>query len=641
MLFKSSFRSLLAFVVVLATALSASAEVVRVTIASRADVDFGYEKIVGRVFFAVDPKDPRNARIADIDKAPRNTAGLVEFSSDIYILRPKSGGNGVALLDVVNRGRLTVLTGFNRSGLFGGELGDGMLMKRGFTVVAVGWEFDVPLRPGNIRIEVPAASDASRPVQPMVSGQFIPEKADQSFTVGDLVGYEPADPNGPDTTLTLRHAVLGTPQVVPRMSWTLAGNTVTTTGVPFEAGAIYELTYRASRAPVAGLGFAAVRDVAAWIRHDGGAPASAKYMYAFGSSQSGRFLRTYLYQGFNTDVQGRQVFDGVMAHIAGAARLDLNRRGSTPTTLGGFSATAFPFAESAQRDPVSGATEGLLENARARQHQPKIIFTNTGVEYWGGGRSAALIHMSPDGTRDITPGPNARAYFLAGTQHGPGAFPPQQGLGQQRGNPTDYWWAMRALLVAMDRWVREGVAPPASRVPLLADDTLVASKVVAFPAIPGVQSPTTLTPVTRIASEMIRGGAGAGTPLPLLVPQVDPDGNERAGIRMPEVAEPLATYTGWNFRRPAIGAPDRIVPLLGSYVPLPRSAAERAAQHDPRRSIAERYPSRDAFMSRIAQSAAQLVKDGFLLEEDTIPVTRRAAEHWDLLMRTTTTSARR
>ena len=140
---------------------------------------------------------------------------------------------------------------------------------------------------------------------------------------------------------------------------------------------------------------------------------------------------------------------------------------------------------------------------------------------------------------------------------------------------------------------------------------------------------------------MIRGGAGAGTPLPLLVPQVDPDGNERAGIRMPEVAEPLATYTGWNFRRPAIGAPDRIVPLLGSYVPLPRSAAEREAQHDPRRSIAERYPSRDAYLSRIAQTAAQLVKDGVLLEEDTIPVTRRAAEHWDLLMRTTTTSAQR
>ena len=189
---------------------------------------------------------------------------------------------------------------------------------------------------------------------------------------GTSSGYEPAEASGPDTTLTLRRAVLGAPQVLPRASWTLSGNTVTTTDAPFEAGAIYELTYRASSAPIAGLGFAAVRDVAAWIRHDSRAPASAKYAYAFGSSQSGRFLRTFLYQGFNTDVQGRQVFDGVMAHIAGAARLDLNRRGSTPTTLGGFSATAFPFAESAQRDPVSGVTEGLLDNERARRHQPKI-----------------------------------------------------------------------------------------------------------------------------------------------------------------------------------------------------------------------------------------------------------------------------
>ncbi len=634
-------RCLVVLAVALATVVTASAEVVRVMIASRADVDFGYEKIVGRVFFAVDPKDPHNAPIVDLDKAPRNAAGLVEFSSDLYILRPKAGGNGTALIDVVNRGRVTVLNGFNRASLAGSELGDGMLMKRGFTVVAVGWEFDVPARPGAIRIEVPAATDGGRPVLPLVVGQFTPERADRSFTVGDLAGYAPADPNGPDTALTVRTAVLGAPQLVPRASWTLSGNTVTTTGAPFEAGRIHELTYRASSAPVAGLGFAAIRDVAAWIRYDRSAPVNARYIYAFGSSQSGRFLRTFLYQGFNADVQGHQVFDGVMAHIAGAARLDINRRGSTPTTLGGFSATAFPFAESAQRDPVSGVTEGLLDNDRARRHQPKIFFTNTGVEYWGGGRSAALIHMTPDGVRDMVPGENARAYFLAGTQHGPGAFPPQPGLGQQRGNPTDYWWSMRALLVAMDRWVREGVAPPANRVPRLADGTLVPSKTVAFPAIPGVQSPTTLTPVTRIASELIRGGAGAGTPLPLLVPQVDADGNERAGIRLPDVAVPLATYTGWNFRQPSIGAPDRIVPLLGSYVPLSRTRAEREAQGDPRRSIAERYPSRDAYMALIAQSAAALVKDGYLLEEDTIPVTRRAADHWDLLSRTTTTSAQR
>jgi hypothetical protein len=634
-------RCLLGLAVALALVSSASAEVVRVTITERADVDFGYEKIVGRVYFAVDPENPQNALIADIDKAPRNTTGLVEFSSDLYILRPKAGGNDTVIIDIVNRGRLTMLNGFNRAGLARTELGDGMLMKRRFTVVAVGWEFDVPARPGAIRIDVPAATENGRPVQPTVTGQFTPDKADRSFTVGDLAGYTPADPNGPDPTLTVRSALLGTPQPVARGTWTLSGNTVTTTAAPFEAGRIYELTYRASAAPVSGLGFAAVRDVVDWIRHDGDAPASAQYVYAFGSSQSGRFLRTFLYHGFNSDVRGRQVFDAVMAHIAGAGRIDVNERGATPISLGGVSATAFPFSDHAQRDPVSGVTEGLLDNERARRNQPKVLFTNTGAEYWGQGRSAALIHTSPDGMRDVPPGTNARAYFFAGTQHGPGGFPPAQGLGQQKANPTDYWWSMRALLVAMDRWVKQGVAPPANRVPRLSDGTLVQAKMLALPNIPGLQSPTSLPPLVRIGSERISGGAGAGTTLPYLVPQVDGDGNERAGIRLPEVAVPLATYTGWNFRQSSIGAPDRIIPLLGSYVPLPRTAAERDAQGDPRRAITERYVSREAYLSLVTQAAAALVKDGLLLDEDTVPVTRRAADHWDLLMRTTTTSAQR
>ena len=265
-----------------------------------------------------------------------------------------------------------MLNGFNRAGLAGSELGDGLLMKRGFTVVAVGWEFDVRSQPGVIRIEVPPASEGGRPVLPVVSGLFTPNEAERSFTVGDLAGYSPVDPSGPDTKLTIRTAALGQPQIVPRASWTLSGNTVSTTAAPFEPGRIYELTYRASSAPVSGLGLAAVRDVAAWIKHDPGALARAQYMYAFGSSQSGRFLRTFLYQGFNSDVEGRQVFDGVMAHISGAARIDVNRRGATPTTLGGFSATECPFAENAQRDPVSGVTEGLLDNDRARRNQPKI-----------------------------------------------------------------------------------------------------------------------------------------------------------------------------------------------------------------------------------------------------------------------------
>ena len=625
-------RWLLALALALGVAAAASAEVVRVAVASRTDVEYGYEKIVGRIFFAVDPADPHNRLIADIDRAPRNAAGLVEFSSDLYILRPKSGGAGVALVDIVNRGRVTVLNSFNRSNLSGGELGDGLLMKRGFTVVAVGWEFDVPAREGAVRIDVPAAVENGRPVTPLVSGQFTPDRALMSFTLTDLVGYTPDPAQIGDATLTMRTAVLAAPETVPRTSWTLEGNTVTTTGAAFEAGRIYELTYRATAAPVSGLGLAAVRDTVSWVRTQDDALARARYVYAFGSSQSGRFLRTFLYQGFNADRRDRQVFDGVLAHIAGAARLDVNRRGATPTTLGGFSATAYPFAARALRDPVSGANEGLLENDRARKHQPKLFLTNTGVEYWGGGRSAALVHTSVDGTRDEALGDNVRAYFFAGTQHGPSAFPPPQGLAQQRNNPTDYWWSMRALLVAMDRWVREGVAPPASGVPRLADGTLVATGKLAFPTIPGVQNPNVLKPVVRIENPLIRGGAGAGTALPLLVPQVDADGNERAGIVLPDVAVPLATYSGWNFRQPATGAPERLVPLLGSYVPFARTREERMGRNDPRRSIAERYSSREHYLRLFRDAADARVREGYLLADDVEQLMQRASAHWDLRM---------
>src|SRR5581483_5116203 len=213
-----------------------------------------------------------------------------------------------------------------------------------------------------------------------------------------------------------------------------------------------------------------------------------RYAYTFGSSQSGRFLRGFLYEGFNTDEKDRQVFDGVLSHIAGASRIDFNTRWSTPRGLGVHSATAFPFADAAMTDPVSGAREGLLENPRVK-HAPRVFYTNTPVEYWGTGRVAALIHTDPGGTKDVVPPPNVRVYFIAGTQHAPARFPPSASSGQQQDNAVNYWWTMRALLVAMHRWVAEGIEPPASNYPTLRDGTLVKASKVAFPEIPGVSSP--------------------------------------------------------------------------------------------------------------------------------------------------------
>ena len=531
-------------------ALAAGADVLSVEITERIrveDAGFGdtgaYEQIVGRITFGIDPADPRNQVIVNLDRAPRNAQGLVEATGDLLVLAPvdRGRGNGVALVDIANRGRLSAL-GFNRGGR--GPYGDGFLMREGYTVVWVGWEFDVP-GDRQIKLEVPA-----------VDGQ-----------------------------------------------------------------------------PVGGIGFATVRDTASWIKYDDDSVVSADHLLTFGSSQSGRYLRTFLYLGFNTDTDGRQVFDGMIPHIAGASRLDLNQPGANPISLGMFDATSFPFADAAMRDPLSGVTDGTLGNDRSRVNQPRILYTNTGVEYWGGGRVATLVHSTPDGTQDIELPDNVRFYFLAGTQHGPGAFPPSQARSsQEMGNPTDYWWNMRALLTSLKDWVVDDVAPPPSSHPRFADGNLVPPREIAFPAIPDVRSPSDRTGGERMANPWLDGGADGGAELPILIPQVNDDGNETAGILHPEVAVPLATYTGWNFTNPDSGDPNTLVALAGSYIPFPATREQRERSNDPRRSIEERYDSRDDFLGKVEAAGRALIEQRYLLEPDLAPIMERAAAHWDLLV---------
>ncbi|MBI3491447.1 MAG: hypothetical protein HY047_06640, partial [Acidobacteria bacterium] len=615
---------------------TARAEVVRADIATRTDVgSSGYEKIVGTIHFAVDPKDSHNRLVVDLDKAPRNAAGLVEFSADLYVLRPKDErrANGAALVEVSNRGNRGALAGFDRGGPADpkteSDLGDRFLMRFGFTLAWVGWEFDVGDQPGLMRIHVPVATEQGQAITGVVRASFTPSSRVADFTVRDLASYTPIDPSGQDSQLTVRSTFLDRGAPVAQAKWRLSGHTVSLDG-GFEPGKTYEIAYRAAHPPVAGLGFVAMRDFATWLKHEPGAVAPVRYAYAFGASQSGRFLRSFLYEGFNTDEHDRQVFDGVMAHIAGAARIGLNERWATPVGLGVHSATAFPFADASLRDPVSGAQEGLLDNPRARAHQPKVFYTNTPVEYWGTGRVAALIHTTPDGTADLTLPENVRVYFFAGTQHSPARFPPIRNAGQQLDNPVDYWWSLRALLLAMHRWVSAGTAPPASAYPTLGDHTLVRAGTIAFPAIAGVASPRALTAGARIANPLLNtdGGGGAGAPLPLFVPDVDADGNERAGIRLPDVAVPLGTYTGWNFRHPSTGSPGELVSLLGSFVPFAPTPAARATG-DPRRSMQERYASRDEYLAKAREAADALVARRFLLVDDVDRVVQRATDTWD------------
>ena len=620
------------------------ADVTKFEVQSTRDVSGGrsfgsagpYEVVTGRLSFEVDPSLPANRSVADIDKARKNGRGRVEFSADVVIYRPRdpAKGNGIALIDVVNRGNKTIVGSFNRPGLSADrEAGDGFVFSRGFTVVCVGWEFDVPKREGAVRLDAPIAEG----LRGVAAATFVAASRTREFTVADLAIYTPADPSSAANVLTIRDAPLSPKRVIPRSDWRLTGNTVTLDS-GFEPGRWYDLAYSAQDPPVGGVGFLAVRDTASWLKHADLRP--SKHVMAFGASQSGRFLRGLLYEGFNTDEKGRLALDGVMAHIAGAARIDLNRRWATPVTQATYTATSFPFSDASQRDPITGQTEGALDNPRARANQPRIFYTNTAVEYWGGGRVAALVHTSPDGARDLQLPANERVYFLAGSQHGPAAFPPSASNGQQKDNPTDYWWTMRALLVAMEEWVRDGTTPPDSRYPRLADGTLVAAARIEFPHVRDVTSPASLTAGGRAANARVARDGAPGTPLPLLVPQVDADGNERAGIRLPDVVVPLATVTGWNFRKPEIGAPDQLFPLLGSYIPFAATKARATASGDPRRSIEERYQGRESYLQHVRDAANALVKDRYLRADDVDAIVRRAEDHWNALVGQTTISRR-
>jgi Alpha/beta hydrolase domain len=345
------------------------------------------------------------------------------------------------------------------------------------------------------------------------------------------------------------------------------------------------------------------------------------------------------------------VFDGMLVHIAGGKRgSDFNMRFGQPSAS--LPSDPFPFTETASTDPATGRCDGLLEHLASRRRVPKIFFTNTSCEYWRG--DASLIHTDATGAGDIEPITSSRIYHFAGTQHSAGTLPltdinAQNGeRGQQALNSLDYNPLLRALLVRMDRWVTQGEEPPRSRYPRLADGSAVAPEKVrgVLTDIPGVRFPAHPPQVTRLdfGPEAANGVATTlppteGEPYPHFVPGVDPDGNELSGIRLPDVTVPLATYTGWNLRHPQIGAPDQLMSLMGSTIPFPATEGERAAKGDPRRSIAERYPSKAAYLDQVRRAADGLIENGYLLPEDVERILAHSARRWDLLASAPETAA--
>lgn len=597
----------------------AAAAVVRVEETGRKDLgETGYEEITGRLHFEVDPKHVGNAVIADVDLAPVNAAGRVAFSADMRLLKPKEAArsNGAAWLEVPNRGGKARLSG--------------EMMARGFTVVSVGWEFDVPRQADKMTITLPTARNADgSPVRGVVSTMITTDARVEEFALTDLAEYPAVDIDGPDSKLVVRdRTAFPGGKVVPRELWTLQDQRVRLQG-GFEPGATYEVHYLGESPPIAGLGYAALRDAVAWLKHEETSLAPVRQVYAFGSSQCGRLLRDFVYLGFNSDEQDRQVLDGVISHVAGAGRLVLNQRWSAPRRVAGYYTTSYPFADSAQKDPVSGHSEGILENPRVR-HRPKVFYINMAAEYWGAGRVAALTHTNAEGTADIELPEDVRSYFYACTSHGAAAFPPTAQVdGAPLANPVNTSASVQALRFAMHEWVAEGIAPPPSVYPKLSDGTLVPIAEVRFPRVPGMAAPNAATAGGRVRNPLWPDGAGEGAALPLLVPQADADGNDRGGIRMPEVAVPLATATGWVFRPAAFGAAADFYLLRGAWVPFALTKADREVSKDPRLSVEERYASKDEYLARVKEAALGLIARRLLVEADLEAQLKLAASRWD------------
>jgi hypothetical protein len=629
-----------------------------------------YEAVRGRLVLEADPDDPANARIADLPLAPRNDEGRVAYWSDFFLLRPTdpTRGNRRLLYDVTNRGNLLSLWTFNEGQRTNDpqtseHAGNGYLMRQGYTLLWSGWNGDV-VDDGTDRllIGLPIAQQDGRPVQGKIHLEISVDEAAPSWTFGwspwgVADAYPTVDIDDPSATLTKRRTRGDEAIPVPRDRWRFARHQDDDV-VPdprslyveggLQPGWLYDLTYTAEGPRIAGLGMAAIRDLVSFLRYE---PADHQgqpnplinrldHAYLFGISQSGRLVHHFIYDGFNTDSQGRRVFDGAIAHVAGSGRGQFNQRFGLATLYSSqhrdrlSGSEAFPFATVTQRDPVTGQEGHILEHARRSGHVPKLFFVQSSTEYWS--RAASLLHTDVQGQMDLPIDPDVRIYLISGSGH-LGAQPPTPGIGKTPRNPLRHRPpVLRALLVAMDRWVSEDRQPPASRYPRIDDGTLVSFEQFreAFPAIPGINSPQDCYQPLRLDFGPRWHSQGIADTVPptvtgtyqALVPMVDQDGNELAGIRLPEVAVPLATFTGWSLRAEPYGATGMLAGLDGSYLEFPWTDQQRQSSADPRRSVMQRYPTQAQYLHGVTQQALKLHQDGYLLADDALDLIRTAAE---------------
>ena len=618
-----------------------------------------YELLQGRVHFGFSPGAEANERITDLRLAPQDEDGLVRAQADLTVLQPvdPKKRRGIALVDVPNRGFRLALTSLNHVALRFGDSaeldpqspepwGDGFLMEQGLTIIWVGWQADAPRFPGSMAIDVPAArqSDGSA-VRGPVRADWVVEEPSTSLPLAAM-GHRPHLPSQPaskEHVLTRRLTREGERETVPREQWRFSEDGTAIEG-SFEP-AIYELVYSAEGPPLVGLGFAAFRDVAAYAKHDDEALFPVKRAVAMGSSQSGRFLRHFLYEGFNRDEAGRRVYEGVIVNIAGAGRGGFNHRFSHPGRVGNpfrnffYPGDDFPFAS---RPLTSdGRTAGLLDRARASDTAPKLFQINTGYEYWG--RAAALVHMTPDGSRDVQPLEDERIYHLASAPHYPMPFPPAEESevepGIYRGSAVDTSYVSRALLLHMLSWVENRAAPPPSQLPRIAQRGLLPAGELDYP-ITTLRAPRAPHVAYRLdfgkrfeAGIIDRQPPGRGPAYAMKVPAIDELGNERTGIPPLELLAPIGTYTPWARRTGHAVGEDEMADFVGTFIPLARTTDEARQRGDRRPSLAELYADQAAYEKRVDAGIEALRKQGFMLERDRARARTAAMQRWEWITR--------
>lgn len=626
-----------------------------------------YEKLIGRVFGEVDPNAPENAGIVNLDKAPLNAAGHVTYSADLYILKPVdlTKGNRKMFYGVLNRGNKLDLVFMNNAPhgeqtnnpTVAADVGNGFLMHQGYTIVWSGWQARgksgaqccVDSKPNFMGAELPIPLNNGQPIVGTVRDLFVgQQQSNPPDHHTATLSYAVATQDLETIRVTVRaKAEKDPPQPIPVCKagmkafrcWSLVDEQTVRITPQFESGLLYEFVYPGKNPTVLGLGFAITRDLVSFLRYsstdDHKTPnplrlnereGSVQKVLALGISQAGRYLQEHLYNGFNQDEKKRIVFDGVLIDIAGAGKTFTNFAFGQPGRTRGshqdfnFPENWFPFAYGTQTDPLTGKQDGILRNGSGKVgdgFDPLVMVTNTATEYWR--KSASLLHTDAAGN-DVSIPDNVRLYFFASAQHFP-LFPQittslgerlPAGPCQQPQNPAFRGPVMRALLRSLDQWVTKGTPPPDSQIPTRQDGTLVpaSASVSAFPKIPGVTHIGLPTPTFALYGSV--AVKTAQTQYTTLVPKTDADGNDIAGIHLPDITVPLGTHTGWATRA---DIPGEMCGNLGQFIPFAYAKTQRNQARDPRLSLLERY-SKKTYVTRIQQAVKELQNQRLLLEED-------------------------